>query len=61
MALGQLTDLTGYDAAQDIGPDTHHLRACLAHPALAGLTAALQAPDLHTALQLMLNNAPRAQ
>jgi HD-like signal output (HDOD) protein len=61
LALGQLTDLTGYDTAQDIGPDTHHLRACLAHPALAGLTAALQAPELHTALQLMLNNVPRDQ
>lgn len=61
LALGQLHSLADYDASQDLGPDTHHLRSCLALPALAGLTAALQAPELHTALQLMLNNAPRAQ
>lgn len=59
LALGQLHSLTGYDPMQELGPDTHHLRGCLAHPELAGLHAALQAPELNTALQLMLNNAPR--
>ena len=61
LALGQLPSLADYDATQDLGPDTHHLRSCLAHPALTGLNAALQAPELHTALQLMLDNAPRAK
>ncbi|WP_291013161.1 HDOD domain-containing protein [Hydrogenophaga sp.] len=61
LALGQLPSLADYDATQDLGPDTHHLRSCLAHPALAGLNAALQAPELHTALQLMLDITPRAK
>lgn len=60
LALGQLQSLAGYDPMQELGPDTHHLRGCLTHPELAGLHAALQAPELHTALQLMLNNAPQA-
>ena len=59
LALGQLESLANYDPLQDLGADTHHLRDCLAHPDLAGLSAALQAPELLTAIQLMLNNAPQ--
>lgn len=60
LALGQLPSLAHHDLMQDLGPDTHHLRACLSHPRLAGLQAALQAPELLSAVQLMLNNAPQA-
>jgi HD-like signal output (HDOD) protein len=34
--------------------DTHHLRACLAHPLLARLPAALQSPELQAAVRQML-------
>jgi HD-like signal output (HDOD) protein len=61
LALGQLRSLADYDPMQDLGADTHHLRGCLGHPELAGLNAALQAPELLGAVQLMLNNAPRAR
>jgi len=36
------------------GVDTHHLRACLAHPLLARLPAALQSPELQAAVRQML-------
>jgi HD-like signal output (HDOD) protein len=60
LALGQRASLLDYDAAQDIGPDTHHLRSCLAHPALAGLSAALRSPDMQAAVHRMLQQAPSA-
>jgi hypothetical protein len=60
LALGQLHSLVHYDPMQDLDLDTHHLRGCLSHPELAGLHAALQAPELLGAVKLMLNNAPQA-
>jgi HD-like signal output (HDOD) protein len=60
LALGQRTSLVDYDATQDLGLDTHHLRSCLGHPALAGLNAALRSPDLQAAVQRMLQQAPAA-
>lgn len=53
LAGQQLASLDGYDLASDPSVDTHHLRACLGHPALARLPAALQAPELHKAIQQM--------
>lgn len=53
-ALGELDSLDGYDPALDIAADTHHLRASLAHPALARLDQALSAPELQAALDQML-------
>src|SRR3990167_6354668 len=41
------------------GVDTHHLRACLAHPLLARLPAALQSPELQAAVRQMLGEPPR--
>jgi HD-like signal output (HDOD) protein len=60
LALGQLHSLVHYDPMQDLDPDTYHLRGCLSHPELAGLHAALQAPELLGTVQLMINNAPQA-
>lgn len=60
LALGQRTGLANYDAMQDIGPDTHHLRNWLAHPALNGLNAALAAPELQSAVQRMLQRTQPA-
>ena len=53
-ALGELDSLDGYDLRLDIAADTHHLRASLAHPALARLDQALAAPELQAALDQML-------
>ena len=53
-ALGELDSLEGYDPVLDIDADTHHLRASLAHPALARLDQALAAPELQAALDQML-------
>lgn len=53
-ALGELDSLEGYDPSLDIAADTHHLRASLAHPALARLDQALSAPELQAALDQML-------
>lgn len=53
-ALGELDSLEGYDPALDIAADTHHLRASLAHPALARLDQALAAPELQAALDQMM-------
>lgn len=59
LALGQMRGLEGYEVRQDQGADTHHLRASLAHPALARLEQALASPDVQTAVQQMLDD-PRA-
>ncbi len=59
LALGQMRGLEGYEVGQDQGADTHHLRASLAHPALARLEQALASPDVQTAVQQMLDD-PRA-
>ncbi|UCU93507.1 HDOD domain-containing protein [Hydrogenophaga taeniospiralis] len=40
--------------------DTHHLRACLAHPMLARLPAALQSPELQAAVRQMLGEPAEA-
>jgi HD-like signal output (HDOD) protein len=40
--------------------DTHHLRACLAHPMLARLPAALQSPELQAAVRQMLGEPVEA-
>ncbi|MFW5330735.1 HDOD domain-containing protein [Hydrogenophaga sp. ZJX-1] len=40
--------------------DTHHLRACLAHPTLARLPAALQSPELQAAVRQMLGEPVEA-
>lgn len=53
IALGELDTLEGYDPALDIAADTHHLRASLAHPALARLDQALAAPELQAAVDQM--------
>ncbi len=54
LALGQLASLSDYYPQDDASVDTHHLRAALAHPALAAkLDAALQAPELQAAVQQM--------
>ena len=58
LALGQLKTLDGYESRLDGGLDTHHLRASLAHPALARLDQALAAPETQAAVQLMLGNPP---
>lgn len=60
LALGQRKGLAADDTMQDSGPDTHHLRSCLTHPALSGLHAALDAPELQTAVQRMLQQSPSA-
>jgi HD-like signal output (HDOD) protein len=56
-ALGQLDTLEGYDPRQDIAADTHHLRASLAHPALARLDQALASPELRTSLDQLLGRS----
>jgi HD-like signal output (HDOD) protein len=58
LALGHMTTLEGYDPWQDTGADCFHLRAHLSHPALAQLGGALQAPELHEAVQQMLGTQP---
>ena len=58
LALGQLASLDDYFPQDDATVDTHHLRAALAHPALASqLDAALQAPELQTAVKQMIGQA----
>jgi len=55
LAQGRITSpeaLTIGDAV-----DTHHLRACLAHPLLARLPAALQSLELQTAVRQMLGES----
>lgn len=54
LALGQLNVLDGYDPWQDTAVDMHHPRQSLNHPALARLDSALQAPELLSAVRLML-------
>jgi HD-like signal output (HDOD) protein len=54
LALGQLGTLEGYDVKQDADVDTFHLRAALAHPALARLDQALASPEVQTAVQQMM-------
>lgn len=60
LAMGDLPSLDGYDPRQDTGPDTHHLRAGLTHPALAKLNQALAGPELLAAVDQMLGNTPLA-
>lgn len=60
LALRQLPVLDGYAPAQDTAPDLHHLRAALAHPALAALDEALQAPELLAAVRLLLSRTAAA-
>ncbi len=55
LALGQMRGLEGYEVGQDQGADTHHLRASLAHPALARLEQALASPEVQTAVLQMLD------
>lgn len=57
LALGELDTLDGYDPRLDIAADTHHLRASLAHPALARLDQALAAPELQAAIEQMLGRS----
>ena len=58
LALGQLTSLDDYFPQDDATVDTHHLRAALAHSTLASqLDAALQAPELLTAVRQMIGQA----
>lgn len=54
LALGQLASLDGYLVAEDESPDMQPLRMALAHPALAGLDIALQAPELRRSVRQML-------
>ncbi len=56
-AMGELDSLEGYDPMLDIALDTHHLRASLAHPALARLDQALSSPEMSAALDQMLGRA----
>lgn len=53
LALGQLHSLDDYVPAEDDAVDMHHLRACLTHPALAGLNEVLHASELRRAVQQM--------
>lgn len=55
LALDQLPSLEGYDASQDLTPDTFHLQGYLAHPALAQLNAALQSAEVQSAVQNLLS------
>lgn len=57
LALRQMNVLDGYQPAADTAADMHHLRAALAHPALARLDEALQAPELLAAVRLMLSRS----
>lgn len=58
LALGQLASLEDYFPQDDVTVDTHHLRAALAHPTLASqLDAALQAPELQSAVRQMIGQA----
>ena len=54
LALGQLGVLDGYEPMLDTAVDMHHLRSSLHHPALAKLDAALQTPELLSAVRQML-------
>ena len=54
LALRQLNVLDGYDPWQDTAVDMHHPRQSLNLPALARLDSALQAPELLSAVRLML-------
>lgn len=54
LALGQLASLDGYRVAEDESPDMEPLRMALAHPVLAGLDIALQAPELRRSVRQML-------
>jgi HD-like signal output (HDOD) protein len=58
LALGQLSSLENYLPAEDEAVDMHHLRACLAHPALNRLNEALHSPDMLRAVRQM--QAPAA-
>lgn len=60
LALGHMTSLEGFDPWQNTGADCFHLRTYLSHPGLAQLGTALQSPDLHAAVQQMLDNKPAA-
>lgn len=64
LTTGKLTSLAGHDFMQEQTADTHylrcylnqswlHLRSYLGHPAAARLQAALQSPELLTAVQRM--------
>lgn len=55
LALRQMNVLDGYQPAADTAADMYHLRAALAHPALARLDEALQTPELLAAVRLMLS------
>jgi HD-like signal output (HDOD) protein len=53
LALGQLHSLEDYLPSEDEAVDMHHLRACLAHPALARLSEVLHSPELARAVRQM--------
>jgi HD-like signal output (HDOD) protein len=55
LALGQLPSLEGYDASQDLTPDTFHLQGYLVHPTLLQLNAALQSADMQASVQNLLS------
>lgn len=58
LALGQLPSLEDYLPAEDDALDMHHLRTCLAHPVLAGLTEVLHSPELQRAIKQMQGAVP---
>ena len=55
LALRQMNVLDGFQHAADTAADMYHLRAALAHPALARLGEAMQSPELLAAVRLMLS------
>lgn len=55
LALRQMNVLDGFQPAADTAADMYHLRAALAHPALARLGEAMQSPELLAAVRLMLS------
>lgn len=53
LALGDMFALAGYDLTEDRAHENHHLHAYLEHPALAGLSEALNSPALVEMVQQM--------
>jgi len=57
LALREMNALDGYRPTEDSAADMHHLRAALAHPALARVNEALQAPEVLAAMRQMLSRS----
>ena len=53
LALGKMSGLAGYDPADDRLVENYHLRSYLQHPALAGLKAVLNSPEMAAVVQQM--------